>query len=387
MLSSISYDAYRCKAIQNRTFSYQDIQNLIKDLSGKVSFETIGSSFEGREIKLCKIGNGSLKILLWSQMHGDEPTATAALFDLINFFNDENNTLSRDILKACTLYIIPVLNPDGLEKFTRRNAQEIDINRDFLAEQSPEGKILKQIRSEIKPDFAFNLHDQDSLYSIPKSKKQVGISLLAPAFDQNLSVNWNREQAMKVIICMNETLQQLIPNQVARFNDEFEPRAFGDNFQKAGTPTILIESGALLGDTEKQEVRKLNFFAILSALESIIHQKYQEKDLMNYLMIPVQKKELFHVLIKNCEFTIVDKKYKIDIGINYKEVFNHADRSLNKQYFIADIGDLSTFNGFEVINAKDQTVIGNPKFEQLADLSILDKQEKPIIAFNLGSRI
>lgn len=387
MLSSINYDAYRCKAIQNRTFSYQDIQNLIKDLSGKVSLEIIGSSFEGREIKLCKIGNGSLKILLWSQMHGDEPTATAALFDLINFFNDETNTLSIDILKVCTLYIIPVLNPDGLEKFTRRNAQEIDINRDFLAEQSSEGKILKQIRAQLKPDFAFNLHDQDSLYSIPKSKKQVGISLLAPAFDQTLSVNWNREQAMKVIICMNETLQKLIPNQVARFNDEFEPRAFGDNFQKAGTPTILIESGALFSDIEKQEIRKLNFFAILSALESIIHQKYQEKDLMNYLMIPVQKKELFHVLIKNCEFTIVDKKYKIDIGINYKEVFNHADRSLSKQYFIADIGDLSTFNGFEVINAKDQTVIGNPKFEQLADLSIRDKQEKPIIAFKLGSRI
>lgn len=387
MLSSISYDAYRCKAIQNRTFSYQDIQNLIKDLSGKVSFEIIGNSFEGREIKLCKIGNGSLKILLWSQMHGDEPTATAALFDLINFFNDETNTLSIDILKVCTLYIIPVLNPDGLEKFTRRNAQEIDINRDFLGEQSSEGKILKQIRAQLKPDFAFNLHDQDSLYSIPKSKKQVGISLLAPAFDQTLNVNWNREQAMKVIICMNETLQKLIPNQIARFNDEFEPRAFGDNFQKAGTHTILIESGALFGDIEKQEIRKLNFFAILSALESIIHQKYQEKDLMNYLMIPVQKKELFHVLIKNCEFTIVDKKYKIDIGINYKEVFNHTDRSLSKLYFIADIGDLSTFNGFEVINAKDQTVIGNPKFEQLADLYILDKQEKPIIAFNLGSRI
>ena len=387
MLSQIDYNFYRCKAIQNRTFSYQDVQNIIDSLASKNNFETIGSSFEGREIKLCKIGNGSIKILMWSQMHGDEPTATAALFDLIIFFNENNNGLCHDILKACTLYIIPVLNPDGLEKFTRRNAQEIDINRDYLAEQSPEGKVLKKIRAELKPDFAFNLHDQDSLYSIPKSKKQVGISLLAPAFDQTLSVNWNREQAMKVIICINETLQQLIPKQVARFNDEFEPRAFGDNFQKAGTPTILIESGALLGDIEKQEIRKLNFFAILSALESIIHQKYQEKDLMNYLMLPIQKKELFHVLIKNCEVKIDNQKYKIDIGVNYNEVFNTEDRSLTKEYTIADLGDLRIYDGFEVINANELSLKANPKFDEPANFSLYNKNNKIIIGFNSGLRI
>jgi hypothetical protein len=387
MLSSINYDTYRCKAIQNRTFSYQDVQNIIENLANKNDFKTIESSFEGREIKLCKLGNGNIKILFWSQMHGDEPTATAALFDLINFFNDETNTLSREILKACTLYIIPVLNPDGLEKFTRRNAQEIDINRDYLAEQSPEGKILKQIRTQVKPDFAFNLHDQNSLYSIPKTKKQVGISLLAPAFDGTLSVNWTREQAMKVIVCINETLQQLIPNQVAKFNDEFEPRAFGDNFQKAGTPTILIESGALKNEEEKQEVRKLNFFAILSALESISNQNYQNKDLMNYLMIPVQKKELFHVLIKDCEFKIDNQKYKTDIGINYQEIFNADDRSLRKEFTIADMGDLSAYDGFEVLNAEDLIIKGNPKFELLANFSVQNEKGKLIIGFNLGSRI
>lgn len=387
MYQNIVFEKYGCKAINNRTFSYQDVQNIINSLASKNTFETIGKSFEGREIKLCKIGNGSCKILLWSQMHGNEPTATAALFDLINFFNDDSHKLSRDILAACTLYILPVLNPDGLEKFTRRNAQEIDINRDFLAEQSREGRLLKQISAKIKPNFAFNLHDQDSLHSMPKTKKQVGISLLAPAFDSSLNTNWNREQAMKVIVCINETLQTLIPHQVARFNDEFEPRAFGDNLQKAGIPTVLIESGFLKGDTEKQEIRRLNFFAILSALKSIVYQQYQEKDLMSYLMIPIQKKELFHVLIKNCEFEIDHQKYKKDIGINYIEIFTPAQRTLQKEYIIAEMGDLSVNDGFEVINAQELNIFGNPKFEEIANFSIRDEYEKLIIGFNLGTRI
>ena len=387
MLLSINYDSYRCKAIQNRTFSYQDIHNILKTLVKKNKIKCLGNSFDGREIKLYKIGKGEIKILLWSQMHGNEPTATAALIDLMIFFNDGKNTLASNILEACTLYIIPVLNPDGLEKFTRRNAQEIDINRDYLAEQTFESILLKEIRNKIKPNFAFNLHDQDSLYSMPNTKKPVGISMLAPALDRNLSVNWTREQAMKVIICINETLQELIPNQIARFNDEFEPRAFGDNFQKAGTPTILIESGYLKNDEEKQEVRKLNFFGILAALECIIKQNYQEKDLISYFMIPVQKKELFHVMIKNCAFKIDKQKYKVDIGINYNEVFNSADRSLRKDYFISDIGDLSIYDGYEVINAEGFSIKGKPQFEQLANLSVINKKKELIIGFNLGVRI
>ena len=211
--------------------------------------------------------------------------------------------------------------------------------------------------------------------------------MLAPAFDRTLSVNWTREQALKVIICINETLQELIPNQIARFNDEFEPRAFGDNFQKAGTPTILIESGYLKNDDEKQEVRKLNFFGILAALECIIKQNYHEKDLINYFMIPVQKKELFHVMIKNCMLKMDKQKYKVDIGINYNEVFDSADRSLRKEYFISNIGDLSIYDGFEVINADGFLVKGKPQFEQLANLSVINKKKKLIIGFNLGVRI
>src|SRR5262249_12725967 len=49
------------------------------------SMERIGESVEGRAIHHLRFGTGPTPVLLWSQMHGDEPTATAALFDVFEY--------------------------------------------------------------------------------------------------------------------------------------------------------------------------------------------------------------------------------------------------------------------------------------------------------------
>jgi len=48
-------------------------------------------------------------------MHGDEPTATAAIFDLLKFFSadDEFNKIRELLLNKLTFHFIPMLNPDG----------------------------------------------------------------------------------------------------------------------------------------------------------------------------------------------------------------------------------------------------------------------------------
>lgn len=389
LIQQIDWNRYRETKIKDRTFGFSVIDELISTDLKDLNWEVLGYSFQERPIRLLKIGHGKIKILLWSQMHGDEPTATAALFDLIYFFCDFNQDqkIKEDILNNCSLYVIPVINPDGLERFTRRNVQDIDINRDFLAQQSSEAQILKKIKEQIKPNFAFNLHDQDALYCIPKTNSPVAISLLAPAIDSVLTTNWTREQAMKVIICINETLQKFVPLQVGRFSDEFEPTAFGDQFQKSGAITILIESGAIADDPEKQEIRKLNFYGILAALNCISNQSYQEKDLINYLMIPIQKKELFHIIIKNCTVEESGKTYQIDIGLNFTEIFDSENRKLNKQYLIMAIGDLSFKNAFEIIDAKDLIFIGNPKFEADANLTIKNTTQQIVAEWKSGIRI
>ncbi|MFN3694230.1 MAG: M14 family zinc carboxypeptidase, partial [Ignavibacterium sp.] len=141
-----NYEFFKEKSLQNRFFKHSDIVKLISNLKKNNLFDVnvAGKSFEGREIYLLSIGSGKKKIFLWSQMHGDEPTATMALFDIFNFFSDESNyqDIQKFILSNAKIYFMPMVNPDGAERFQRRNALSIDLNRDANRLQTPEAKIL-----------------------------------------------------------------------------------------------------------------------------------------------------------------------------------------------------------------------------------------------------
>ncbi len=370
------FEKYHEKSISNRFFKHKDVLNLLSKLDTSLfSIAEIGKSFQQRSINLIKVGSGETKILLWSQMHGDEATATMALFDLFNFLGDTENISAKEILHNCTLYFIPMLNPDGAEAFTRRNAQGIDINRDFNSQQSPEGRLLRQTRDELQPEFAFNLHDQGSLWSVANTGKPATISLLAPPFDTSQSFNEIRTKAAQVAVCIYKKLQTILPSNVGRWTDEYEPRAFGDNFQRAGSSTILIESGHYKNDFEKQNVRRLTFVSILEGLSSIASLSYKDESLDIYNAIPDNEKRHFNILLRNCRIS-GDKNYTIDIGIIAEESPNPGSTSVTYCYMVEDLGDLSGFYGYNEVDAEQFTLIlpreiacGKP-----ADLILMDGQ-------------
>ena len=125
-----NHGSFREKSLTNRFFKHQDVVALLKKLPTSFEVKELGKSVKGKEINLVKWGNGKIKVMLWSQMHGDEATGTMALFDLFNFLQ-QNDDIVKLINENCQLNIIPMVNPDGAEVFTRRNSQQIDINRDF----------------------------------------------------------------------------------------------------------------------------------------------------------------------------------------------------------------------------------------------------------------
>ncbi|CCH56682.1 hypothetical protein BN8_06063 [Fibrisoma limi BUZ 3] len=381
-----AYTTYKEKTLTHRRFKHIDIVPLLDELRPQPLFEVsqVGESFENRAIYQVKTGTGPARVLLWSQMHGDEATATMALFDIFNFLRatgDGFDDLRQTILQNTTLYVVPMLNPDGAERFQRRTATDIDMNRDALRLQTPEGALLKKLQQELQPLVGFNLHDQNPRYSVGKTGRQAVMSFLATAYDEERTMNEVRKRSMQLIVGMNRVLQQFIPGQIGRFDDEFEPRAFGDNIQKWGTTLVLIESGGYKGDPEKMAIRQLNFVAILTALLAIANESYQQEDIATYQTIPENGRLLFDVLIRNATVMQNGKPVVLDIGINRYEVTTdagpyEATPGFYYRSVIEDLGDLSTFNGLEEIDATGLTLVPLQVYpdtlESAVDLNQLD---------------
>ncbi len=355
-----TYATYKEPALNKRRIKHQDLASLINGYRNNSKFDvtTVGSSIEGRTLSLISIGSGETDVFLWSQMHGDEPTATQAIFDILNFLDSDDFKVEKeDILKNLRLHFLPMLNPDGAEVFQRRNTLGIDINRDALRLQSPEGKTLKRVRDSLSADFGFNLHDQSTYYNAERTDKPATISYLAPAYNYEKDINEVRGNAMKVIVFMNNIIQKYAPGQVGRYNDDFEPRAFGDNIQKWGTSTILIESGGYPDDVEKQEIRKLNYVSILSAIYTIANGNYRDIALEDYEKIPQNDRKLFDLKIESVGYKLLGSEYILDLGIQRPEVDlkDHNDFWYSSR--IIDQGDLSTYYGYDTFEATGYTLI------------------------------
>ncbi|RJP60820.1 MAG: peptidase M14 [Ignavibacteriales bacterium] len=376
-ISSImfNYDNYKEKSVIGKYVNRNKISEFLNKIRSNDRYELkiIGKSYEGRIIDLIKIGNGKTKVLFWSQMHGDESTSTKAILDLINFFeaNDDTNSLRERILENISLYIIPMLNPDGAEIFTRRNAQQIDINRDAIAQQSPEGKLLYEIKNEVKPDFAFNLHDQSSGYSAGRNYRSSTISLLSPPFNYNADINDTRKKAMQLIVSLYDELSQIIPGHIARYSDEFEPRAFGDNFTKDGIPTILIEAGGWASDPDREFVRKLFFNSLIKSLLAISENSLSNYDENNYFNIPENKELLFDLILRNVNVKKNNSVHKIDIAVKREPFLDSTENKVYYKGIISDIGDLSTFYGYDEIDVSN-LFLHHPKVEQTNKLGLID---------------
>ena len=326
---------------------FNDIEPLIKNLSSKFNKKIIGNSESGIPIYSISIGTGKKKILLWSQMHGNESTGTKALFDLFNFL--ENDDLSYNILNNCTLQFIPLLNPDGAIKFTRENLNNVDLNRDAVSISATESKLLRNILDNFNPKFCFNLHDQRSIFNVEGTPNPATISFLAPSIDEARTLTTERKETMSVIVAMNSLLQEIIPNHIGRYTDEFYPTATGDNFQKLGHNTILIEAGHFENDYDREKTREFNFYALVKGL-SFIASSNDYTNYQSYFDIPNNDKLFLDIIYKNLRVEENGNEEIKDVGIQYK--FKVENGELVKYKCIEKTGNLSNYYSYNIINGE-----------------------------------
>jgi hypothetical protein len=127
--------------------------------------DTIGASLDGLSLVVLRFGGEEgedagpgerLKVLIFAQQHGNEPSGKEAAI-----------TLARDIatgsfdefLPNVDLYLVPQVNPDGSESKQRRNAGETDLNRDHLTLTTPEVLALHSLYNRIQPDVTLDVHE------------------------------------------------------------------------------------------------------------------------------------------------------------------------------------------------------------------------------------
>lgn len=375
------FPLYKDKTVTSRRFGHDKIEEIISSLKKNkdVTVKTAGSSAEGRNIYLISVGTGPVNVFSWSQMHGDESTATMALFDIFNFLtatDDKFDEFRKNLLSKVTLHFAPMINPDGAERFQRRNALEIDLNRDAASLQMPESKVLAGLRDSLKPEFGFNLHDQSTYYTAGRSRSSAMLSFLAPAYNYEKDMNETRKKTMQLIGMLSKELNKFIPGHIGRYNDDYEPRAFGEYMMRNGTASTLVESGGWKNDEEKQFIRRMNFVTLLTAYHAISERLYEGYSTDVYWSIPENERILFDLVVRNVNIEHKGNKYTVDLGIKRNEINTPDFRDKYYEGEIEEIGDMSVFHGYNEVDCSGMEVIKGKvfpdKFETLDDIRKAD---------------
>jgi len=352
-------DRYKVAAIVSRRISHADYWSALQSslVSQRLKVDVIGRSMMGRELRSITFGTGPTKVLLWSQMHGDEATATMALADILAWMTSSSADGIRDrIASSLTVVMIPMLNPDGAERFQRENAVGIDVNRDARRLSTPEARALKAVHEKLKPDFGFNLHDQNARTRVGRTGPQAAIALLAPAADSARSWPPLRARARLIAAGLARDFDSQVPGRVSKYDDAFNPRAFGDLMGVWGTSTILIESGAMPNDPDKQGLRRLNTAAIIRTLDAIATRAYEQSDPGDYEKLQYNTSGAFDLLVRGGRIVLPGLEPVVaDVAINFEDAVARTGGR------VRDVGGLAGVVAVDTLDATGAFLHARPE--------------------------
>lgn len=248
----------------DQLFYYEDLVAYAKYLTSHyqdlVKYESIGCSLDGRDIFLLKIGNGRENIILTGGVHGRESINPMVMLCMAEYYCEE----FCDYLTQVSIYMVPVLNPDGysiaIQGFDcirmeglrsiaqhtgipyylwKYNGRGVDINRNFpciswrkkdlhdAAGSEPETRALMQLFQTVPSIGYIDYHSRG---------KQVYY------YRQYMSETYNDEQYRLARLLSALTDYNLVPPK-----DEIEENDSGGNTvhfysEEFGLPAITIET-------------------------------------------------------------------------------------------------------------------------------------------------
>jgi hypothetical protein len=162
-----------------------------------------------------------------------------------------------------------------------------------------------------------------------------------------------------------KSIEPLVGGHIARYDDTFNPRAFGDLMAAWGAGTILIESGAWTDDPQKQYLRATNFVAILHALDAIATGAYTSWDPAPYLDLPPNGRRIPDLLITGGTVAVSGlPPLQADLLVSYGRPL------LQQEGEIVDIGDMGGAEAQDTLRVDGLYLI--PMDEALDEWGTLD---------------
>jgi hypothetical protein len=226
----------------------------------------------------------------------------------------------------------------------------------------------------------FNLHNQSWRTSVGDPPKPASISLLSVAYDEKRSDNEGRVLTRKICAVIRDAIEPFASGQIGRYDDSFEVRAFGDNITLWGTPVVLIETGPWPSENPDPPLVRLNFVALVSALDALATGRITRADPRRYEELPLNESRMLAVAIRNA--TVINgagvKPFTADIGIIATRRVRtlNGRRELQTTIGIDDMGDLRTSGALREIDASGLIAVPDADYEEGQLVSLPDWRER-----------
>ncbi len=201
------------KADFKKLTSYNELIEFLNETvkeNSNLTLEYFAESIGGRVVPIVKISNGSfgedkskIKILIFAQQHGNEPSGKEGALLLIKKFAEGIND---SLLNKIDLAIVPQMNPDGSEKNKRRNGNDADLNRDHLILLQPETAGLHKIFNQYLFEAAMDVHEY-----FPYSEDWIDYGYIKN-FDEQVGTTTNPNVSSKIRGFSNDVYLPFIKN-------------------------------------------------------------------------------------------------------------------------------------------------------------------------------